>query len=190
MVALATTSIAWILFAVITVGWLVYLVLNIGSARPEVGSEIELAPNRKAVLRRRDARRTAPRAGAAARSAAAGRHRHRSPAVLGARAESPGRRRRGPGRGVRRVGCELLRDHRQRRVQLRRLPRRHERHRGCCRLRPHRSEDRRGHRRCSGRLRRSTPSTTGSARRRSASSSSTAVRSRRCKRGAPTAADR
>ena len=47
MVALATTSIAWILFAVILVGWLVYILLNIGSARPEVGSELELAPNRR-----------------------------------------------------------------------------------------------------------------------------------------------
>jgi len=47
LIALATTSIAWILLAVITIGWLVYLVLNLGAARREVGSEIELAPNRR-----------------------------------------------------------------------------------------------------------------------------------------------
>jgi mono/diheme cytochrome c family protein len=47
VIGLATTSIAWILLAVIAVGWLVYLALNIGSARREVGSEIELAPNRR-----------------------------------------------------------------------------------------------------------------------------------------------
>lgn len=47
MLALATTSIAWVIFAVILVGWLVYFILNQGSARAELGSEIELAPNRK-----------------------------------------------------------------------------------------------------------------------------------------------
>jgi mono/diheme cytochrome c family protein len=47
MVALATTSIAWILLVVVVVGWIVYALLNNGSARREVGSEIELAANRK-----------------------------------------------------------------------------------------------------------------------------------------------
>jgi mono/diheme cytochrome c family protein len=47
MVALATTSIAWILLSVVVVGWIVYAFLNNGSARKEVGSEIELAANRK-----------------------------------------------------------------------------------------------------------------------------------------------
>ena len=47
MIALATTSIAWILFAIIVVGWIVYYFLNNSSSRKEVGSEIELAPNRK-----------------------------------------------------------------------------------------------------------------------------------------------
>lgn len=47
MLALTTTSIAWLLFAVILVGWLVYLFFNIRSSRDELGSEIELAPNRK-----------------------------------------------------------------------------------------------------------------------------------------------
>jgi len=47
MIALATTSIAWILTAIVVVGWLVYALLNAGQARKEVGSEIELAANRK-----------------------------------------------------------------------------------------------------------------------------------------------
>ena len=47
MLGLATTSIAWVLFAVILVGWVLYAVLNKSSARPELGSEVELAPNRK-----------------------------------------------------------------------------------------------------------------------------------------------
>ena len=49
----------------------------------------------QAVLRRRGARGPAPRARPAARRAAARRHRHRPAAVLGARAEPPGRRRGG-----------------------------------------------------------------------------------------------
>ncbi len=47
MIALATTSIAIVLFAVIVVGWIVYYFLNSSAARREVGSEIELAANRK-----------------------------------------------------------------------------------------------------------------------------------------------
>ena len=47
MIALTTTSIAWLLFAIILIGWLVYLLMNIRSSRDELGSEIELAPNRK-----------------------------------------------------------------------------------------------------------------------------------------------
>lgn len=47
MIALATTSIAWILLAILAVGWIVYAFLNIGSARRELGSEVELAANRK-----------------------------------------------------------------------------------------------------------------------------------------------
>lgn len=47
MIALTTTSIAWFLFAVILLGWLVYLFFNIRRSRDELGSEIELAPNRK-----------------------------------------------------------------------------------------------------------------------------------------------
>lgn len=47
MIALATTSIAWILFAVLAIGWIVYALTNIASSRKEAGAEMELAPNRK-----------------------------------------------------------------------------------------------------------------------------------------------
>ena len=47
MIAVATTTVAWIVLAVILIGWLVYTFLNIRSARAELGSEIELAANRK-----------------------------------------------------------------------------------------------------------------------------------------------
>lgn len=47
MFALATTAIAWLIFVVIALGWLVYAIFNRSSARAEIGSEIELAPNRK-----------------------------------------------------------------------------------------------------------------------------------------------
>ncbi len=45
--ALATTTIAWIILAIILIGWIVYAFLNIRAARPELGSEIELAANRR-----------------------------------------------------------------------------------------------------------------------------------------------
>ncbi len=47
MIALATTAFAWIVFTVVLVGFLVYAALNQRAARKELGSEIELAPNRK-----------------------------------------------------------------------------------------------------------------------------------------------
>ena len=47
MLALNTTAVAWVLFAVITIGWVVYFFLNQLSARRESGSEVEMAPNRK-----------------------------------------------------------------------------------------------------------------------------------------------
>jgi mono/diheme cytochrome c family protein len=50
MTALATTSIAWVLLAIMVVGWIVYAALNAGAARRELGSEIELAANRKPYL--------------------------------------------------------------------------------------------------------------------------------------------
>jgi len=47
MIALATTAVAWILALLIVIGWIVYALSNSRSARKELGSEIELAPNRK-----------------------------------------------------------------------------------------------------------------------------------------------
>lgn len=47
MLALTTTSIAWLIFTVILVGWSIYAFLNIRASRDELGSEIELAANRK-----------------------------------------------------------------------------------------------------------------------------------------------
>jgi mono/diheme cytochrome c family protein len=47
IVALTTTSIAWVLFAIILIGWITYYVLNTRQARDELGSERELAANRK-----------------------------------------------------------------------------------------------------------------------------------------------
>ena len=47
MIALTTTSIAWLLFAVIVGGWVVYAFLNLRQSRDELGSEQEMAANRK-----------------------------------------------------------------------------------------------------------------------------------------------
>ena len=47
VIGIATTSIAWFLVLVLFIGWLVYAVFNAKAARKELGSEIELAANRK-----------------------------------------------------------------------------------------------------------------------------------------------
>ena len=47
MLALATTAIAWVIFLVTLIGWVVYYFANRRAAQPELGSEIELAANRK-----------------------------------------------------------------------------------------------------------------------------------------------
>ena len=47
MLALNTTAIAWVILVVILLGWITYYFLNSASARSELGSERELAPNRK-----------------------------------------------------------------------------------------------------------------------------------------------
>ena len=47
MIALTSTSIAWVIFTVILFGWVVYAFLNLRQSRDELGSEIELAANRK-----------------------------------------------------------------------------------------------------------------------------------------------
>ncbi len=44
---MATTTIAWILMAVVILGWIGYAAMNAGAGRKEAGSEIELAANRK-----------------------------------------------------------------------------------------------------------------------------------------------
>ena len=47
MIALTTTAIAGVAFFVILVGFVVYAWFNVRAGRAEVGSEIELAANRK-----------------------------------------------------------------------------------------------------------------------------------------------
>ena len=47
MLGLATTSIAWLIFAIIVTGFVVYLFLNSRGVRKEVGAELELAANRR-----------------------------------------------------------------------------------------------------------------------------------------------
>jgi mono/diheme cytochrome c family protein len=47
MLALTTTSIAWLIFVIIVGGWVIYAFLNMRQSRDELGSEIELAANRK-----------------------------------------------------------------------------------------------------------------------------------------------
>ncbi len=47
MLAASTTAIGWVILLVITLGWFVYYLGNRRSARAEVGSEVELAPNRR-----------------------------------------------------------------------------------------------------------------------------------------------
>ena len=42
-----TTNIAVLSLVIITVGWVVYGIFNVVAGRKEVGSEIELAANRK-----------------------------------------------------------------------------------------------------------------------------------------------
>ncbi len=47
MLALNTTAVAWVIFTVVLVGWITYYFLNSAGARKELGSEVEMAPNRK-----------------------------------------------------------------------------------------------------------------------------------------------
>jgi mono/diheme cytochrome c family protein len=50
IIAGVPANIAATLFVVLVVGWLIYIIANVRRARPELGSEIELAPNRKPYL--------------------------------------------------------------------------------------------------------------------------------------------
>jgi mono/diheme cytochrome c family protein len=47
MLATSTQTIGWVIFLITLAGWIVYYFANRRAARPELGSEIELAPNRK-----------------------------------------------------------------------------------------------------------------------------------------------
>ncbi len=47
MLATSTTVIAWIIALALLIGFIVFAAMNARAARPELGSEIELAPNRK-----------------------------------------------------------------------------------------------------------------------------------------------
>lgn len=47
MIALATTAIGWLIVVFSLLGWVMYYLANRRAARPELGSEIELAPNRR-----------------------------------------------------------------------------------------------------------------------------------------------
>ena len=47
MIALATTAIGWIILVFSLLGWVIYYFANRKVARPEIGSEIELAPHRR-----------------------------------------------------------------------------------------------------------------------------------------------
>jgi len=47
MIAVASTTVAWLILVATLAGWLVYAFFNVRSSRAEVGSEIELAANRK-----------------------------------------------------------------------------------------------------------------------------------------------
>jgi mono/diheme cytochrome c family protein len=47
MIALATTAIGWLILVLSLIGWVTYYFANRSAARPELGSEVELAPNRR-----------------------------------------------------------------------------------------------------------------------------------------------
>jgi mono/diheme cytochrome c family protein len=47
MLASTTTTIAIVISLLVTAGWIFYYVLNRSAANPELGSEVEMAPNRK-----------------------------------------------------------------------------------------------------------------------------------------------
>jgi len=47
MIAVITTNVAWIILAVIVIAWAIYGLFNLRGARREIGSEIELAANRR-----------------------------------------------------------------------------------------------------------------------------------------------
>ncbi len=50
IIASTQQTIAIVVAVAVVLGWIVYLAINIRSARPEIGAELELAPNRKPYL--------------------------------------------------------------------------------------------------------------------------------------------
>ena len=127
--ALTTTTIGVIGLVIILGGWILYGLFNVvaGRTRGRLGDRAGGQP--QGVLRRRDARRSASRACAAARRAHARHHRRGAAAVLGVRAQPPGRCAGGVGQPIRELGFAAVRPDRRRRLQLRRLSRRHGRRR-------------------------------------------------------------
>src|SRR3954470_10210071 len=47
LAANVTRNVGLLIFVVLTLAWILYWIVNNRKARPEVGSEVELAPNRK-----------------------------------------------------------------------------------------------------------------------------------------------
>ncbi len=108
----------------------VLLLSTATASKAEIGSEIELAPEPQAVLRRRRARRPAPRCVAVPRRAPAGDDGRRPAAVLDPRAGPPGSQDPPAGTSSSRPGARTCsRTTADGGLQLRRLPRRHEGHR-------------------------------------------------------------
>ena len=104
MIALATTAIGWLIFVVSVLGWVIYYFANRKSARPELGSEIELAPNRRPYYDDETLEGSRLDGGQLHRGVAAGDDGHRSSPVLGAGTGSSGGGRQREGVEVRRLG--------------------------------------------------------------------------------------
>ena len=61
MIALATTAIGWVILVLSLLGWVIYYFGNRNAARPELGSEIELAANRGRTTSTTRSSKVAPR---------------------------------------------------------------------------------------------------------------------------------
>ena len=92
VIALAATAVAWILVLVLVIGWIVYAMFNARSARRELGSEIELAANRRPYYDDETLEGRRLELVQFIGVLLARRHRRRAAAVLGVRAEPAGRR--------------------------------------------------------------------------------------------------
>ncbi len=123
--ALTTTTIGVIGLVIIAAGWVVYGVFNVVGGRKEVGSEVELAANRKEYYD--DETLEGPRLERVQLLGVImlGDHRRRTAAVLGVRTRTSSRSARGLGQPLRELGIAALRSHGRRWLQLRRLSRWH-----------------------------------------------------------------